>query len=211
MPENNLTTSAVLQPYHHGNLKEELLALALQQLNQFGPKKLSLRALAREAGVSQTAPYRHFEDKNQLLAALATYGFKQLVETSSKVVNDPLLSASEQLLSAGRIYINFALNNTELYRLMFGPALSPDDEYLELDAVGTQAFELMVDIISKGQARNEFVQQDALLVANTAWAMVHGMASLMMDRRYDCVEGGLNDVTVEEALKLMLSGIASAS
>lgn len=197
---------AQAQSYHHGNLKQALLETALEHLILNGPDKISLRALARDVGVSQTAPYRHFEDKTALLAALAAEGFRRLNKASGLVVNIED-SAEKALQMSGKAYIHFALDNPALYRLMFGPMLSPDDDFPELEEAGSQAFDVIVSIVQRGINRGEFVNKDPLLVANSTWAMVHGVSSLMLDRRFDCVEGGLSESVLDESLTMIMLGI----
>ncbi|MFD2229395.1 TetR/AcrR family transcriptional regulator [Alkalimarinus sediminis] len=197
---------AQAQPYHHGNLKQALLDKALDHLRLHGPEKISLRALARDVGVSQTAPYRHFEDKTALLAALATEGFKRLYNVSNFAINIDG-TAADALQMSGKAYIHFALDNPELYRLMFGPLLSPDENFGELEEAGANAFNVMVGIVKRGISTGEFVDKDPLLVANSTWAMVHGISSLMLDRRFDCVEGGISESVLDESLNIVLLGL----
>ncbi|WP_250656972.1 TetR/AcrR family transcriptional regulator [Alkalimarinus coralli] len=197
---------AQVQPYHHGNLKQALLDTALEHLRLHGPDKISLRALARDVGVSQTAPYRHFEDKTALLAALATEGFRRLYDASHSTLKAEC-SAADALQMSGKSYIHFALDNPELYRLMFGPMLSPDDDFPELEEAGGNAFRVIVSLVQRGIDSGEFVNKDPLLVANSTWAMVHGISSLMLDRRFDCVEGGISESVLDESLSLIMIGI----
>ena len=146
-----------VQPYHHGNLKQALLDKALDHLRLHGPDKISLRALARDVGVSQTAPYRHFADKTALLAALAAEGFRRLYKVShSDTAADD--SAAEALQKSGKAYIYFALDNPELYRLMFGPMLSPDDDFAELEAL----LVLLEQQIGEGRDDSELVETHTL-------------------------------------------------
>ena len=195
-----------VQSYHHGNLKQALLETALEHLRLHGPDKISLRALARDVGVSQTAPYRHFQDKTALLAALAAEGFRRLNKASGSATNSED-SAAKALQVSGKAYIHFALDNPELYRLMFGPMLSPDDDFPELEEAGGQAFGVIIGIVQRGIDSGEFVNKDPLLVANSTWAMVHGVSSLMLDRRFDCVEGGLSESVLDESLGVIMLGL----
>ncbi len=195
-----------VQSYHHGNLKQALLETALEHLRLHGPDKISLRALARDVGVSQTAPYRHFEDKTALLAALSAEGYRRLYNATALVVELDG-SAAQALQMSGKAYIHFALDNPELYRLMFGPTLSPDDDFPELEEAGGNAFNVIVGLVQQGIERGEFVDKDPLLVANSTWAMVHGISSLMLDRRFDCVEGGISESVLDDSLSLILLGL----
>ena len=195
-----------VQSYHHGNLKQALLETALEHLRLYGPDKISLRALARDVGVSQTAPYRHFEDKTALLAALAAEGFRRLNQASGSVIKSED-SAATALQLSGKAYIHFALDNPKLYHLMFGPLLSPDDEFPELEEAGGQAFGVIISIVQRGIESGEFVNEDPLLVANSMWAMVHGISSLMLDRRFDCVEGGISESVLDKSLGVVMLGL----
>src|SRR5690554_1810013 len=123
--------------YHHGNLRQELMELAERHLIEGGAGDLSLRALAREIGVSQTAPYRHFRDKNALLAALATEGFGRFFDICKPSEAEP--RADKSLLLFGLAYVYFAKQHTAMFHLMFGPMLTPRNQYPELFAAGREA------------------------------------------------------------------------
>ena len=118
--------------YHHGNLRAELLDTAIAQLREVGSDDLSLRALARAIGVSQTAPYRHFADKSELLAAMATRGYRNLLKAlrqAGELSND---GPQEQLKAFAHAYVDYAASNPQLFKLMFGPAVQPTQQYPEL-------------------------------------------------------------------------------
>jgi AcrR family transcriptional regulator len=196
-----------IQSYHHGNLRQELLDVAIKHLRQWGPDKISLRALAREIGVSQTAPYRHFADKNALLAALAADGYARLTavtETEAGRYQEP----AEQIFQAGLVYIHFARDNPDLYKLMFGPVIENPESYPELKASGSQSFETILGIARRGVEDGSFAQEDTALIAMSCWSMVHGIASLWIDGMYSCADSGLSeDVVVAGTLRLALRGI----
>ena len=100
--------------YHHGDLAETLMEAALTHIAANGTERLSLRALAREAGVSSTAPYRHFPSKRCLLAALATRGFRELKRSMSDAV-DAATTLEERFAAMGRTYVNYAVANPTSY------------------------------------------------------------------------------------------------
>lgn len=167
--------------YHHGNLRQELLECAERHLISNGISKLSLRALAREIGVSQTAPYRHFEDKDALLAALATDGFHRLFDrVSDELAGRTLHSALRDL---GMAYLDFAIQHTEIFRLMFGPGLQPRNKYPELFAAGREAIMKVNRLIESSHKDQDqpLSRDEALSLSHTAWAGVHGVATLMLD------------------------------
>lgn len=141
---------ATSRPYHHGALPAALLAAALDLLEE--NEAVSLRAVARRAGVSPNAPYRHFEDKEALLAALAADGFDRLADG---------LAAAGDLVEMAVVYVTFALRHPGLFRLMYGRATT--------NAASARTGEILA---SRLAARASQVG---------AWALVHGLAVLLLD------------------------------
>lgn len=163
--------------YHHGELRESLLEAAEAQLEKEGPAGLSLRKLGRELGVSPGAPYRHFEDKDGLLAALATRGFKRLRQMMLDA-QEGAVDAEDRLRRGGIGYLRFASSNRELFRLMFG--WMPARDVPELYESGDQAFAVLVDILT-ACARDGLLRQSPLEAGLLAWSAVHGAAFLLID------------------------------
>lgn len=192
--------------YHHGDLRNALLEAAAQQIREQGVDKLSLRAVARAAGVSATAPYRHFEDKNKLLVALAVKGYQQLREETAAAV-DPSASAAEGLVAVGLAYIEFARRRPERYKLIFGPVIHERQSYPELQESGFAALQVVVALAERGIASGEFIDTDPFLIANSCWAKVHGIASLAIDGFYDCAPIPSLELFFKELLKLQLTGV----
>ena len=117
----NVTTDALIKPtYHHGSLREALIAAAILRLQADGIAKLSLRGLAADVGVSPTAVYRHFEDKLALLAAIACDGFSGLTRNMQKYLGAESTDAMTALQRIGMGYIDYAIHHPAHYRLMFG-------------------------------------------------------------------------------------------
>lgn len=193
--------------YHHGNLREALLNQALAHLIEAGPEKLSLRALARDTGVSQTAPYRHFADKNALLASLAAEGYRRLTEATTGEADrqqDPLA----RLLCSGRGYIQFARQNPELYKLMFGPLVEKPENYAELTEAGSVSFQSIMALVVGAAEAGLLVNEPPMLLAMSVWSGVHGIASLWIDGLYGCVHSGLTDErVVDGALRMVHRGL----
>lgn len=191
--------------YHHGNLREELIQRAEEHLVKDGIKELSLRALAREIGVSQTAPYRHFKDKNALLAALATEGFKRFFEICK--ASEERERADIGLLMFGLSYIHFAREHTELFHLMFGTALQPRTTYPDLFAAGREAIYKLRRSVETGVS-NGTIQSldDSASMAHTIWAAVHGVATLMLD--HADTYGYHRDLALqtEKSLRIIIAG-----
>jgi AcrR family transcriptional regulator len=176
-----MTEPASPKTYHHGNLRAELLDTALEQLPRTGADDLSLRALARAVGVSQTAPYRHFADKNELLAAMATQGYRDLLQALRAAGERADDCPTQQLVAFAHAYVAYAASQPQLFKLMFGPATQPAEQYPELRAASRETFLLVQTILGQGMRLGQFRQQDVAYLANAAWAGIHGLATLRVD------------------------------
>lgn len=149
-------------------------------IREHGAAKLSLRALAREIGVSQAAPYRHFEDKATLLSALASDGSARLATAMKEVMGDIEGDPVGAFLREGQAYVKFAQQNPETYRLMYSMRVEEFAANLDEDCHG-EAFQLLEKTLDAGLASGAFKphNKDALLLAS--WSMVHGYAQLVID------------------------------
>jgi AcrR family transcriptional regulator len=176
-----MNESASSKSYHHGNLRAELLDTAIGQLQVVGADELSLRALARAVGVSQTAPYRHFADKGELLAAMATCGYRDLLQTLREAGEQAGDCPTEQLIGFAHAYVDYAARRPQLFKLMFGPAVQPAERYPELRVASRETFLLVQTILSRGMQLGQFRRQDVAYLANAAWAGIHGLATLRVD------------------------------
>jgi AcrR family transcriptional regulator len=175
------------RPYHHGDLRRAVVTAALEILKETQSLDFSLRELARRAGVSHNAPYKHFADKRDLLAAVSAAGFEMLAKRMASEIAG-FGSPHEQLFAMLRAYINQGVENPALYNLMFGGYLSgPDHErpVIELaEAEKTKA--LLADLIIAGglgrpipnTPRNERKIAGAILVC---WSLMHGLTLLLAD------------------------------
>lgn len=168
-----MSTSKPGKPaYHHGALRAALLAAAAEVLERDGLSQLSLREAARRAGVSHNAPYRHFPDREALLAALAAQGFGMLAEAQRAAV------AAGGLRAMGEAYVRFALAHPQRFQLMFGGAVQIS-RHPELRDVATRTFEGLSTALAD-RAAGAAGASDASVAA---WALVHGLAHLLMDER----------------------------
>jgi AcrR family transcriptional regulator len=179
-----MTRRPAQKRYHHGDLRNALIKAGTRLLRDHGVAGLTLRAVAKRAGVSHTAPYRHFRDKVSLLAAIATVGFEQLSAAMAEVVERCSDDPAKQLIEAGIAYVLLAVRNPETAHLMFGGGsldLKAADETLE--QAGKRAFEGLVQIVENGLRAGIYRDGDAGNLALAAWANVHGLASLIIAGR----------------------------
>jgi len=164
--------------YHHGNLKEALLRAALELIAQKGPAGFTFAEAARFAGVSPAAPYRHFRDRDELLANVALRGFARFEAALSKAWDDGRPDAFAALDRLGKAYLEFARTEPAYYSAMFEAAV-PLADNSELRAVGDRAFAVLRTAAEKLCAQmSPRARPPALMVALHIWAMAHGIASL---------------------------------
>ncbi len=200
------------QPYHHGDLRRALIDTALQLVTEEQDWAFSLREVARRAGVSHRAPYNHFPEKLDLLAAVAAVGFERLRDGMLGAmvgIDDP-----EALLGAiWRTYVRLGLENPALYRLMFGPELSDAgsrDRPTAAKLAGAQARGVLEDVILRGARSGAFAVspdslQDVALAALAAWSASHGLTMLAIDR-IQRVDLSVDDM-IERLLGILLAGL----
>jgi AcrR family transcriptional regulator len=175
LPTSSPRERAIPDRYHHGDLRRALLRSAEDALERSGPAALSLREIARAAGVSHNAPYRHFPDRDALLSALAAEGFRRLAAALAEAAT--AAPPADRLRAAGRAYLAFARAHRALYLLMFGPG-PRKAAHPELHAAALSAFEALRDAAASGPPREPSAARHG---AVGAWALVHGLAHLVAD------------------------------
>ena len=190
------------KPYHHGDLRAALIQAGLAILAEGGAQALTLRAAARRAGVSHSAPYRHFADKEALLAAIAEEGFTQLAQRLEQARGSADRSARAQLEDAGWAYVHFAVTHPDHLRVMFGSHIADPERYPGMWAAGARAFAVLVEIIRSGQHAEALSAGEPQQLAFAAWAMVHGLALLLLDRQVPLALRGAYDQ--EQLVRLCL-------
>ena len=164
-------------PYHHGHLRDALIEAAVKAIAEQGVDALSLRSLARDVGVTHAAPYRHFETRNHLLAAVAEAGFKLLHAQMLPVLQGP--DMREAFRAAGGVYVRFAVEQPGYYQVMYGPTRLTAGYADGIDMLGPrdmpQYEELVEPLCDDGS--------DARAATIAGWAIVHGIATLVVDGR----------------------------
>ena len=203
MSEGNDPTPLKLagkQGYHHGNLRAALLEAGRALLRDQGLAAISLRAVAKAAGVSHAAPYRHFRDKEHMLACVAEAGYEQLSDAieAAAAVEDP----AEQIQVAMVGYLRFALANRELHHLMFGGLLDRGETALVLQDARLKTFGALRAIVDAGIKSGRFKAVNAREATLTLWSLMHGFALLMST-------GQLQAGGSEEQVEMMARGQAS--
>ncbi len=170
--------------YHHGDLREALIAETLDMLRQDEGNLIGFRELARRLDVSRTAPYRHFESVEHLLAVVAEEGYRKFVEALEVVTENKALLGKERFLELGVAYLNFALENSSHYRLMFDPKFFQDDSFKEVKQLSSQSFGLLKQTVA-ACLPSDATEDEINQLANIAWAAVHGMSRLFIDGQWN--------------------------
>ena len=169
------------KPYHHGNLREALLEAAVRLIAEVGPTAFTLREVARRAGVSHNAPYRHFRDRDDLIAAVAAQGFRELTRAMVEAAA-PASDALDRLKHAGLGYVTFALSRPEHFTVMFDAPISKR-KHPESAAAGEAAFSTLLAFVKGCLDEERLTSGDLRQMALLAWTMVHGIAKLAITGR----------------------------
>jgi AcrR family transcriptional regulator len=192
------STSKPSAKYHHGNLRQTLLAAAKQMIAAKGIESLSLRKLADKVGVSRTAAYHYFDDKNELLCAIASDGFRQwqLLLVQGEQQNQTERQKFEQYLFN---YMVFATHHPEEYELMFGRCIWKQSQCTqELQTIAHGTFQQQVDMLAYWQSIGLVIGDNPLRTAQIIWGTLHGIAKLFIDGVY------VDDTQAEEIVKSAL-------
>jgi AcrR family transcriptional regulator len=202
MPEKKSKDRA---PYHHGDLRRVIIETAQTMLGEDQGWHFTLREVARRAGVSHAAPYKHFPDKACLLAELAMIGFDQLRESLTTAVGERSQSARNELLIAATAYVQFGVDHPSLYRLMFSAEVNQAAGVHKGErALGALA--ILLDLLERGQKEGVFRQRPFLSQAAACWAQVHGLTLLALDGLL--IPEKVGATPIEDALSTLLEGVA---
>lgn len=164
--------------YHHGNLREALIKAALTLIAEKGPAGFTFAEAARAAGVSPAAPYRHFRDRDALLADVARRGFEHFATRLAQAWDDGRPDPLNALHNVGRAYLAFARTEPAYYSAMFESGLAPDTD-ADLRQAGDRAFDVLRKASDAVRAElQESSRPPALMMSLHIWALAHGIASL---------------------------------
>jgi AcrR family transcriptional regulator len=167
--------------YHHGDLKNALIQAGIEILATEGVHALSLRRVARAAGVSPAAPYAHFANKQALIAAISTAGHQKLYDRLKTVVTQYAGNPARQLVEAGWTYMDFALTDTAHFRITMSGIVEQEKAYPALVAATQESFRLVMQIVSACQERGILKQGPTDLLALSIWSAIHGLVSLILE------------------------------
>jgi AcrR family transcriptional regulator len=170
--------------YHHGDLRQALIQAAVRTIDRDGVDALTLRSVGAALGVSRTALYRHFPDKETLLAAVAAEGFRTL---QAALVNawEGAGRGEDGFRAQGHAYLTFGTSHPAHYRVMFGGYLTRAVKGAGLEEAGRAAFMALVDALTDLQQRGAARADDAVLQAFHVWGTVHGITMLLLTNRVE--------------------------
>jgi AcrR family transcriptional regulator len=178
--------------YHHGDLRDALLQAAERELAEKGFEAFSLRGCAKRAGVSHAAPAHHFPTADDLLTALAGRGFERLVVAMRQHEARASSSPAARLTAIGLGYIDFAEENPALFKLMFGSDRPAHDDR-SLQERGGEAFAVLVEALTALRGETPLSSRAGTEHLSAAWAIVHGLAHLLIERRLPFLNDLLDD------------------
>ena len=195
--------------YHHGDLRSSLLSTATSMIGEQGIEALSLRKLAERIGVSRTAAYHHFKDKNDLLSAIAAQGFTLWQTQAEEIFTNSALSDKEKYQQFVHYYVQFATQNAAIYKLMFGSTLWKKETENQqtsqaLIDVAYPSFQFQVEMTKTWQEKGISPKSESSLrLAQVTWATLHGIAQLVIDGIY--ADASQIDAMCQCAVNLFIS------
>ena len=188
--------------YHHGDLKNTLIKAGVEILSKEGVGGLSLRKVAQRAGVSHSAPYAHFPDKQSLIAAISTEGFNQLYTELEAAISPHKKNPKKQLIEGAKAYVRFAEQNTDTFNIMFSGVLEKEKDYPSFVEISSKTFTLVVDVVQACQDAGILPTAPANLMAVSVWGQVHGILSLALEGQVSHMV--LDKHTIQEVVSFSL-------
>lgn len=206
--ETESTTIASKAKYHHGDLKEALIDAVQHLIIEKGVENFSLADACRLAGVSTAAPYRHFQDREEILCAVVCRAKDTLADLSFKAVENKGDGTLEAIIAIGQVYIDFAVERPEMFRIMFSSKnlMTPEQQ---LENGGIECFNLVIRQLEAYCEKNN-IQEDYTQVAMRLWTFVHGAASLLVEGSYQKIcdqvdRDYVHQMVADSAIRLLKS------
>jgi AcrR family transcriptional regulator len=198
--------------YHHGDLRNALLEAALAQIAVDGARALSLREVARAAGVSHTASYRHFPSKESLLAAIAEQGFVMLGNAVGAAVQEHPSDPLAALQASGIAYVEFGVQYPHHLQIMFGGLIGNYADHPGLKQAADGAYERLREAVRNAQRSGHVRTGDERIIALASWAQVHGLALLIAGGQIASERGAPSPgYLATEITRLLQQGLAAAA
>ncbi len=197
--------AAKKKTYHHGDLKNALIKAGADILSKEGVSALSLRKVAQKAGVSHAAPYAHFADKQALIAAISTEGYKQLYEKIAQAAEQYRSDPLRRLVEASWAYVQFALDEPDQFKVTLSGMIEKEQEYPAFVETAKQNFGLVVEVVEQCQQAGILRQGASDLAAVGVWALIHGFVTLLMENQIS--HSVLDRYTVREMFIFTLNQI----
>ena len=192
------------RPYHHGDLRRVIIETALAMLHEEKGWQFTLREIARRAGVSHAAPYKHFSDKSALLAELALLGIDRLRGALKAVQTGQAMSVHDEFLALTTAYVGFGVSNRALYQLIFSMDAGKPSE-VHMSERGLSGFAVILEYLERGQREGDLRKRPIRGQAAACWAMLHGLTLLMIDGLLLPEKVGPN--ALEAAINTLLEGL----
>ncbi|MEL6977207.1 MAG: TetR/AcrR family transcriptional regulator [Pseudomonadota bacterium] len=185
------------KPYHHGSLREALIRAAHRQICECGIEKLSIARLCKALGVSSAAPYRHFDDRDELIGEVSARGFRELEMATREAVEAHPAGSVEGLIALGQAYVRFVASHPEMFHVMWG--MTREKVHSETAfCAGRDAFQVLLDCVRGIQVEKGLTHLDTRMLALPLWSSVHGLATLHVGERLRVADG----VDIEESVAL---------
>ncbi len=195
--------------YHHGDLKKALITTAVKMLQKVAASELSLRELARQAGVSQAAPYRHFKNKEALLAAISQEGFELKLKYMQEAVAAVGDNHDEAMYACAEAYLKMATLHPEHFKIMSSSSVLPTEEHPELLASAQDTIMFVMSVVERGQKAGIIGAGDPAHRSMHCWAVVHGFSSLLAERRLEWM--GVTPDNAKQAIRTLVSQFTQGS
>ena len=175
--------------YHHGNLKEEFITIAMDFIAKEDVEKLTLKVLSDATGTSRSAIYKHFKNKDALIETIVEKGFDKFDAETTPHLKDESKTLIDRFYLTGKLYVNFAKNNPNLYRLLFGKKYAHiREELLSIKDEDCSGFAALQKTVEDGQKQGVLKKENSYRQAIVIWVTMHGLSSLIIDGFMDVEE-----------------------